>query len=437
MIGQDDDRIRGFPPFPPPGERRATHFARSWWGKAWVQAMEDTSLDRQLLARGRAYARTGHVGPITVSPGRIAAPVHDDHDTPYRTVVLVEQLTGAEWERFLDEVAAKSGHIAALLDRDMPHDLVEAAEDAGVRLLPSVGDLEPECDCPDWGHPCPHAAALCYQASWLLDSDPFVLLLMRGRGERELLDELQRRNARQFEGKAPVALVGAAGTGPGPAGPAARQAYAREVPPLPAPPPLPDPGVPGGRPLLAVPPAPGVDPDALELLAADAAVRARELLAADEAAEPPPVLDVWQDTVRMAATHPDARLFARLRPAGGGHEGLARAVRAWEYGGPAGLEVLEATWNPPEPVLARARTALAAAWEDWGLADPPELHVWRNHWTATGLQLRGGPPLRGSLQLRYGRDGRWYPYREESRAWWPAGAPERDPAVTLAGLLCG
>ena len=215
MIGQDDDRIRGFPPFPPPG-KRASHFARSWWGKAWVQAMEDTSLDRELLTRGRAYARTGHVGPITVSPGRIAAPVHDDHDTPYHSVVFVEQLTGAEWERFLDEVAAKSGHIAALLDRDMPHDLVEAAEDAGVRLLPGVGDLEPECDCPDWGHPCTHAAALCYQASWLLDSDPFVLLLMRGRGERELLDELQRRNARQFEGKAPVALVGAAGTVPGP-----------------------------------------------------------------------------------------------------------------------------------------------------------------------------------------------------------------------------
>ncbi len=432
MIGQDDDRIRGFPPFPPPGKRRARHFAQSWWGKAWVQAMEDTSLDRELLTRGRAYARTGHVGSITVSPGRIAAPVHGDHDIPFRTVVLVEQLTGAEWERFLDEVAAKSGHIAALLDRDMPHDLVEAAEDAGVRLLPSVGDLEPECDCPDWGHPCPHAVALCYQASWLLDSDPFVLLLMRGRGERELLDELQRRNVRPIERTASVAPVGAVGTVPGPvpAGPAAQQAYAREVPPLPAPPPLPDPGVLGGRPLLAVPPAPGVDPDVLELLAADAAVRARELLAADEAA-PPPALDVWQDTVRMAATHPDPRLFARLRQASGGHEGLALAVRAWRYGGAAGLEVLEATWNPPEPVLARARTALAAAWEDWGVADPPQLHVWRNRWTVPGHGLRDG------VQLRYGRDGRWYPYREESRDWWPAGAPERDPTVALAGLLGG
>ena len=81
--------------------------------------------------------------------------------------------------------------------------VVEASQDLGASgvqtlrhvLLPTVGDLEPECDCPDWGWPCKHAAALCYQIARLLDVDPFVLLLMRGRGERELMEELRRRNA--------------------------------------------------------------------------------------------------------------------------------------------------------------------------------------------------------------------------------------------------
>lgn len=180
--------IKGFAAFAP--QRAGARFATSWWGRAWIKAMEDTSLDQTLLQKGRAYAKTGQVGPITISPGRIAAMT----EAEFHTVVRVEQLSDAEWERFLDQVGAQSGHIAALLDGDVPHDLVEAAEDAAVPLLPTVGDLEPECDCPDWGHPCKHAASLCYQASWLLDADPFVLLLLRGRSRDDLLEALQLRD---------------------------------------------------------------------------------------------------------------------------------------------------------------------------------------------------------------------------------------------------
>jgi uncharacterized Zn finger protein len=412
----DTGGARGFPAFPP--QRRGARFARSWWGNAWVKAMVDTSLDQGRLSRGRTYAKAGRVGPITVSPGRIAAPVHGTDEEPYRTVVFVEQLTDREWERFLDQVAAKAGHIAALLDKDMPHDLVEAAEDADVHLLPGVGDLDPECDCPDWGHPCKHAAALCYQASWLLDEDPFVLLLMRGRGERELLDELQRRNVRLTRTEAPAGQVAAVHT----AGTAAEEAYGREVPALPDPPPPVD--APG--PPLEVAAAPGLAPDALRLLAADAALRAREALAAIAATGGDmPVLDEWEDTVRWAAVHRDeAGLLERLR-----QPGLDRAAQAWAQGGLAGLDTLEAAWSPPKQDLARARTVLAMAWEG---DDLPEIDHWRNRWTVHG---RG-------LQLRYGQDGRWYPYEERSGPgavsggdWRPAGPPERDPAVALAELL--
>lgn len=409
------ERGRGFPAFPK-GGRRPGRFARSWWGNAWIKAMQDTSLDAEPLKQGRRYAYAGVVGPITVSPGRIAATVQDDFDA-YRAVVFVERLTDAEWERLLDQVAAKAGHLAALLDRDMPHDLVEAAEDAGVRLLPGIGDLEPECECPDWELPCKHAAALCFQASWLLDEDPFVLLLMRGREERELLDELQRRDVRteaapRVEAGAPTPRVGI---------PAA-EAYARRVPELPELPELPE----RPPPLEVAVPAGsaagnGPDPEALRLLVADAALRAREALAAEGLTVP--VLDEWQDTVRWAAVHwdRDPEVAARLR-----QPGLDRAAEAWTQGGPAGLGTLEVAWSPPKQDLARARAALAAAWEGEEL---PGLEVWRNRWTVRG---RG----RGRrFQLRYGRDGRWYPYEERGGEWWPAGPPERDPAVVLADLL--
>jgi uncharacterized Zn finger protein len=374
------DRVRGFPAFPKGGRQ-----ARSWWGRAWLQAVQDTSLDEKQLRLGRKYAAAGVVGTITVSPGMLAAAVDDVEDT-YRTSVRLAPFTDAEWERFLRQVTSKAGHIAALLDRDMPHDLVVAADDAGVRLLPGIGDLDPECTCPGWELPCRHAAALCYQASWLLDADPWVLLLLRGRDQEELLALLE-----------PVAVA---------SGHLAEEVFAAPVVPLPSPPP---PGELGPLPVFE--PTSEVDVEALRWLVADAAARAREWLASGEA----PVLDEWQDCVRMAFTHGDSRLTARLsrvRP------GLPRAVRAWGYGGQQALGLLDAVWTPAKPEVARARTA-------WEGEELPPVTVWRNRWTVDG---RG-------VQVRYGPDGRWYPYRDEAGEWWPAGAPDRDPAAAVAELL--
>ncbi|MDR8411421.1 SWIM zinc finger family protein [Nonomuraea sp. 3-1Str] len=423
--------VRGFPAFPL--QRAGARFATTWWGRSWIKALEDTSLDQTLLRKGRAYAKTGQVGPITVSPGRLAALTEGEYDT----VVRVERLTAAQWDRFLDQVTAKAGHIAALLDGDMPHELVEAAEDAAVPLLPAVGDLEPECSCPDWGHPCPHAAALCYQASWLLDGDPFVLLLLRGRGREDLMRALQHhtrpagrppaappddghtlhapRTPETAETAEPSEVAGRDGRGWGGAhgdgaaghGPEGgvctaqgfAEGFAAGAAPLPEPPSLDVTFTP-----LGLEPAPGVDVAALEVLAASAASRARDVLTAAALGAEPPVLSEYQDRVRLAAEH-DLDL------------GLDAPVAAWRHAGADGLDALESAWTPPRHELARAWALLEAAWEG---EEPPRAELSRNRWT-----------IGGDRQLRYGRDGRWYPFTRRDGQWWPSGPPERDPAALL------
>ncbi|SCG40864.1 SWIM zinc finger family protein [Micromonospora humi] len=405
-----DGRARSFPAFGP-GRRIGRTFADTWWGNAWIESMEHTALDPEQLRRGRRYAFAGQVGPITVSPGRISAPVHDgDPDTPHDTVVRVGTLSDAEWDRLLDRVAARAGHIAALLDRDMPHELAHTAEDAGVRLLPGYGDLEPECDCPSWDHPCRHAAALSYQASWLLDRDPFVLLLMRGRAEAELVEELRARN----RGRAAVGGEEVA------RGVRADEAYAV------APAVLPDPpaavrGEPMAlAPLLARHDAPGLDGEALGMLAADAADRARHLLDAGgdgaSASEP----DVWPDAVRLAARRPRSPAARRLGEASGRADDLPRAITAWEYGGAGGLDALDAVFSPPRELVSRTTDALRAAGR---AGDTTHVRHWRNRWT-----------VGDDAQVRHGRDGRWYPFRRRAGRWWPAGPPGPDPVDALLDL---
>ncbi|MBL1100365.1 SWIM zinc finger family protein [Streptomyces coffeae] len=421
---------RVFDALPP---ARGRGFARTWWGQAWLKALEDTALDGQQLKSGRKHAREGAVGAVSVRPGRITAVVRDRDRTPYRSDVLVQELSEAAWDRLLEVVADRSGHIAALLDRDMPPQLVEDAAAAGVDLLPGIGDLEPECACEAWDH-CPHTAALCYQLARLLDEDPFVLLLMRGRGERELLDELQMRSVARAARRAP-AEEAAAGPDPlsVPAGIPAREAFAVPGPAaLPAPPPAV--ATPGRPPALVggAEPAPGLDVAALEFLAADAAVRAQrhlaEALSPGHATAPvtpgaPDALTAWQDTVRLMAAGPPEEVAGRLA-AGCGRDRaeLAQAVRAWGHGGPAALAVLEEEWTPDTEALARARARLSAAWEEGERA--PRLRMAGNRWTVVG----------SDTQVRLGRDGRWWPYRKERSRWWPAGPSADDPAAALAGL---
>ncbi|MFC7304612.1 SWF or SNF family helicase [Streptomyces monticola] len=440
----------------PPAHGRG--FATTWWGQAWLKALEDTALDNAQLKAGRRLARAGAVGAVSVRPGRITAVVQDRDRTSRRSDVLLQRLTEDEWDRFLDMAVERAGHIAALLDREMPPHLVEDAAAAGLELLPGIGDLEPECGCDAWDH-CGHTAALCYQVARLLDQDPFVLLLMRGRGERELLDELQVRSVARAAPEDPERA--AAPESAAQEGVAAEEAYATGeiLPPLPT---LAAPAeTPGTPPSLdtSTAPAPGLDVGALEFLAASAAADAHRLLAEALApghheTVPEPELTVGQDAVRLAADAAarsgapdaatvsgtsdaatssgtsgavgrDAQIVARLAAGTGrDREGFALAVRAWQLGGAAGLAVLEEEWTPQAESAARARAALDAAWDE---DERPRLRAARNRWTVTGTDA----------QLRLGRDGRWWPYRKERTRWAPAGPPAHDPATALAGVLGG
>ncbi|MEU2062575.1 SWIM zinc finger family protein [Streptomyces sp. NPDC013455] len=410
---RDGELRRTFPAFGVREGRGSGAFAGTWWGNAWVGALEQGALDAKRLLRGRAYAERGHVDAITVTPGLVLAYVRGSRPRPYRVQVRVRTLEDADWERFLDAAADRPGHIAALLDKELPHSLA----DCGVPLLPGPGDLVPRCSCPDSGHPCKHAAALCYQTARLLDADPFVLLLLRGRGERELLDALSRRSAacaaRAARERQPQTLPGVRAT----------DALApRDLPPLP--PPLPVPPHPEQPPVYPSAPG-GPDPFALDQLATDAAARAHALLGTGR--DPVGGLTLWQDAVRLAAARPGSGLTAATRtlyatladavdrtPAD-----LARAVAAWRQGGPAGLDVLEEPWDPPAGRFDRARPLLLAA-------DLPAFRPWRNRLTHP----------RGHVQLRLGRDGLWYAYESEPGRddWWPRGTPDLDPVGALTGL---
>ncbi|MEU8574476.1 SWF or SNF family helicase [Streptomyces asoensis] len=439
MNAHDNDEGRTFAALPP---ARGGAFARTWWGRAWLTALEDGALDAEQVRTGRRLARAGAVGAVSVRPGRVTAVVRDTDLAQHRADVLLDRLSDAQWDRLLGLAVERAGHVAALLDREMPPDLVEDAGTVGIDLLPGLGELEAECGCGAWDH-CRHTAAVCYQVARLLDQDPFVLLLLRGRTERRLMDDLQERGTTPPGTDVPVgpdSVDGEEAAGSAShEGVDAAEAYAAGdmVPPLPAAPDLPpEPGVPPSLDTDA-PPPPGVEPAALGTLAALTAVAARALLAEalhDGAAGRAPTArpTVAQDAVRLAAgvregaggvgPSADALTERLARGSGRDRDQLTAAVLAWRHGGAEALSVCEEEWPVEGETLARARAALGSAWEE---DERPLLRARANRWTVVGT----------ACQLRLGRDGRWWPYREEGGRWWPAGEAGQDPASVLVAAM--
>jgi uncharacterized Zn finger protein len=384
-------------------------FGATWWGRAWTDALEQRArLDPNRLPRGRTYARSGAVGALTLAPGEIRAAVQGSRHEPYAVRVRVRAFSEDEWQRIFEALAAEIGHTAALLDGELPAEVAHDAAGAGLDLLPGAGELQPRCSCPDWADPCKHAAAVCYLVADELDTDPFGLLLLRGRSRAQVLAALR---ARRGQASAPATLLDEPPE-TGDAGLVATAAFARTVGPLPtlAPPPRQP-----GRPTVlgSDPPAgSGLALSGLEALAADAARRAAALLGGSPTSGL--ALSADEDLARRAAAAltdlpgatPDG--LARLaRSAGVPARTLFARALAWRDGGSGALGALEERFEPGPAQLAAGRALLGPG--------------------ATG---RANRVTLGERQLRLGRDGRWYRFAKDRSGTWLSDGPPLESAGT-------
>lgn len=161
----------------------------TWWSKAFLRAVEEAAYSAAELKRGRALARSGDVGAITITEGAFVAAVFD-HDEVHTVTGSVPVLTSDDLSVLVELIAAEAGRIGALMSGDLPHQLVEAVEEAGVELLPYGGELGSACTCEGWLDPCPHALAVLTQLAGLIQRDPFVLIQLRGLARDDVLARL-------------------------------------------------------------------------------------------------------------------------------------------------------------------------------------------------------------------------------------------------------
>jgi uncharacterized Zn finger protein len=170
-------------------------FGRSWWASRWIAALERL-VSPSRLARGRTYARAGQVVSLDVTRDGVNAVVQGSRPQPYRVRIKFKRLSDAEWERVVDAMSAEALYAARLLSGEMPEQIEDVFASVGTSLLPAErGDMVTTCSCPDQANPCKHIAAVHYLLGERFDEDPFLMFLLRGRSQDEIVAALRARRA--------------------------------------------------------------------------------------------------------------------------------------------------------------------------------------------------------------------------------------------------
>lgn len=156
-------------------------FGRTWWGNAWVEAMEKVDRDTNRLPRGKRYARNGSVLEIHLEEGTVRALVQGTRPRPYKVSFKLKPFTPSEVSKTRLLVASNPAIATELSLGKLPRRMLDMLEGAGISLFPlSWKDLEARCSCPDWANPCKHLAAVYYLVANEIDKDPFIAFNLRG-----------------------------------------------------------------------------------------------------------------------------------------------------------------------------------------------------------------------------------------------------------------
>ncbi len=168
-------------------------FGKTWWTRRWLEILEQFGWANR-LQRGRSYARAGRVLDVDISPGHVRAQVQGRRVRPYTVEISLAVLDDGQWERVMDAMTARAVFMAKLLAGEMPKNIEEAFEAAGVHLFPSSDEeIDMTCSCPDWAVPCKHIAAVFYVLGEMFDYDPFLIFFLRGRAKDEVIEALRER----------------------------------------------------------------------------------------------------------------------------------------------------------------------------------------------------------------------------------------------------
>ncbi|MDD4029379.1 MAG: hypothetical protein PHX86_06715 [Caldisericia bacterium] len=168
-------------------------FVKNWLASQWIQALERiSSSSRQ--NRAKSYVRGRHVLYFHIYPGEIKALVQGNKPNPYTIHVRVKQWTEEEWNTFFTTFPLHFLRIAECVSGIISPQLVDHYLSNGLSLIPDfLTDITLGCNCQDSELLCKHVLSVLYMVGIAFDTDPFAILILRGKYHYEVIEKLLQR----------------------------------------------------------------------------------------------------------------------------------------------------------------------------------------------------------------------------------------------------
>ena len=151
--------------------------AKTFWGKAWCDNLEQYSDYDNRLPRGRTYARNGSVLDLKITEGKVAALVMGS--SLYKVSINVAAVPGKQWQAVCADCAGSIDSLVELLQGRLSKAVMERICAAKTGLFPAPKEIDFDCSCPDWATMCKHVAAVLYGVGARLDQQPELLFSLR------------------------------------------------------------------------------------------------------------------------------------------------------------------------------------------------------------------------------------------------------------------
>lgn len=173
-------------------KRDLINYAKTFWGQKWIHS--NLQIGRPFrMQRGIEYANDeSRIDNVSISKGQIFATVQGTIPTPYRVKINFEIIPEEGWQKIIKNLEKYPLNLIEMLEGKMPLDIVSLFENNGYSLFPTTEKkMEATCSCPDKEIPCKHIAAVILYIARVLDYDPLILLELKGKSKKELLNDLQ------------------------------------------------------------------------------------------------------------------------------------------------------------------------------------------------------------------------------------------------------
>lgn len=159
--------------------------AKTFWGKAWCNNLEQYSDYANRLPRGRTYVRNGSVIDLKIAAGEVRAQVMGS--SIYTVDVTVTAVPEKQWQAIGAGCAGSIESLVELLQGKLSKGVMEQICQSDTGLFPAPREIKFKCSCPDWASMCKHVAAVLYGIGARLDQQPELLFSLRQVDAKDLV----------------------------------------------------------------------------------------------------------------------------------------------------------------------------------------------------------------------------------------------------------